>query len=370
MQAAPHTGSPHLAAAQGSVETSRPEAGAVDRPTLLFWTYDPEVPSFRHRFRHLIPELEARGWRCRVVQASRGRFFLRLLAHRSELRKVSLLVLAKVRLGLGEGVLLRRLTRRVVFDFDDALFLRQPRRPGAAPDRSRLRRRKFAATCRVCDLVLAGNDFLAAAARPWSRRVEVLPTPVDLEAYPELPPTRRDRGAVVWIGRPENLVYLEPLRPAFVALARRVPDFRLRVICSRFPDWPDVPLDRIMWSAAGEAEQLATAAVGIMPLSDDDWARGKCAFKLLQYMAAGLPTVASPVGENREVVVEGETGFLASGPEAWSQRLAELLASPELRARLGAAGRERVRQNYARQVIAPRAVELLEQAAAHDCGCY
>lgn len=348
----------------GDAERHRRAAVAnVDRPTLLFWTYDPEVPSFRHRFRHLIPLLEARGWRCRVVQADRGRYFRRLLAHRAELRQASLLVLAKVRLGLGEAMLARRLARRLVFDFDDALFLRQPRRPGASPDRSWLRHRKFAVTCRACDLVLAGNDFLAAAARPWSRRVEVLPTPVHLDAYPELPPAARQDGAVVWIGRPENLVYLEPLRPVFARLAGQVPEFRLRVICSHFPDWPEVPIERVPWAGATEAEQLATAAVGIMPLSDDDWARGKCAFKLLQYMAAGLPTVASPVGENREVVMEAETGFLASDPDQWFRRLEELLASAGLRARLGAAGRERVRQRYARQVIAPRAVALLEAAA-------
>lgn len=340
------------------------ESGARESPLVQFWTYDPDVPSFRHRLSHLIPRLAARGWRCRVVHATRGRHFLRLWARRRDLREASVVVLAKVRLGLGEGALLRRLARRTVFDFDDALFLRQPRCPGQPPDRSWLRRRKFAATCRACDLVLAGNDFLAAAARPWSRQVAVLPTPVELESYPETPPADRHGDTVVWIGRPENLVYLEPLRQVFADLARRVPTFRLRIVCSRFPDWPEVPLQRVAWSHETEVEQLATAGIGIMPLSDDDWARGKCAFKLLQYMAAGLPTVASPVGENTEVVTDGETGFLVSGPELWSRRLAELLAAPELRSALGAAGRERVRQRYDRRVIAPRAVGLIENVAA------
>lgn len=343
-------------------------SGARESPLLELWTYDSELPSFRHRWSHLIPRLEARGWRCRVVHAPRGRYFLRLRARRAELREASLVVLAKVRLGLGEGVLLRRWARRVAFDFDDALFLRRPRQAGQAPNRSRLRRRKFAATCRACDLVLAGNDFLAAAARPWSRRVEVLPTPVELESYPAAPPADRHGDTVVWIGLPENLAYLEPLRPVFADLARRVPAFRLRLVCSEFPDWPEIPLQRVRWSAATEVEQLATAGIGIMPLADDDWARGKCAFKLLQYMAAGLPTVASPVGENAEVVTDGETGFLASDPELWSRRLEDLLASPELRSTLGAAGRERVRRRYDRRVIAPRAVGLIEGAAVPTPG--
>ena len=337
--------------------------GEARRGTVRFWSYDPSVPSFRHRLAHLVPELEARGWRCRVETAPRSRHLVRLVERRRELAESALVVLAKVRLGVGEGPLLRRLARRVAFDVDDAMFVRQPRRRGEAPDGSWLRRRKFAATCRACDLVIAGNGFLADAARPWSRRVEVVPTPVELDAYPELPPGERRGRTVVWIGRPENLVYLAPLRPVFAGLAGRFEDFRLRVICSEFPDWPEVPVERVAWAEAREGADVAAAGIGIMPLTDDDWSRGKCAFKLLQYMAAGLPTVASAVGENREVTVDGETGFLARGAEAWERRLAELLAAPELRARLGAAGRERVRERYDRRVVAPRAVALLEEAA-------
>jgi len=332
--------------------------------TILFWSYDPSVPSFRHRLAHLVPWLEARGWRCRVERAPRSRYVVRFVERRRELAETSLLVLAKVRLGVGERRLVRRLVRAVAFDVDDAMFVRQPRRPGEAPDTSWLRRRKFAATCRASDLVIAGNEFLAAAARPSARRVEVVPTPVELAAYPEVPPEARAARTVVWIGRPENLVYLAPLRPVFAGLAERFSGFRLRVVCSRFPDWPEVPVERVPWSAEREVVDVATAGAGIMPLSDDDWSRGKCAFKLLQYMAGGLPTVASAVGENREVTVEGETGFLVRGPEEWSRRLGELLAAPGLGARLGAAGRERVRRLYDRRVIAPRAAELLDGLAA------
>ena len=332
--------------------------------SILFWSYDPSVPSFRHRLAYLVPGLEARGWRCRVESPPRGRYLLRLLERRRELGEAALVVLAKVRLGIGEGRLLRRLARRVAFDVDDAMFVRQPRRSGEPPDASSLRRRKFAATCRASDLVIAGNGFLADAARPWAKRVEVVPTPVDLDAYPVLPPEGRRGRTVAWIGRPENLVYLAPLRPVFADLAGRFPDFRLRVICSEFPDWPEVPVERVLWAEEREGSDVATAGVGIMPLSDDDWSRGKCAFKLLQYMAAGLPTVASAVGENREVTVEGETGYLVRGAEEWAERLAALLAAPELRARLGAAGRERVRRLYDRRVVAPRAVDVLAELAA------
>ena len=109
-------------------------------------------------------------------------------------------------------------------------------------------------------------------------------------------------------------MYLEMIRPALARLAARHPALSVRVICSAFPDWPEIRIERIPWSAATEAASLAAAHIGVMPLTDDEWSRGKCAFKLLQYMAAALPCVASPVGANTEAVVDGVTGFHARSP--------------------------------------------------------
>lgn len=292
-----------------------------------------------------------------------GRYAFRFLEERKAVAAADVVVLAKLRLAMGEGLLVRRMARRVVFDFDDALFLSQPRGDGEPAEVSWLRSRKFALTCRTAHLVLAGNEYLAAAAEPWSRRVEILPTPVDLASYPSEAPADRHVRTLVWIGRPENLRYLEPLRPVLAEVAERFPEMRLRVICSRFPDWPEVPIERVEWSRRSEVRDLATCGIGIMPLTDDGWARGKCAFKLLQYMAAGLPCVASPVGMNRDVVVPGSTGLLAEGLDEWREALARLLTTPEEGAAYGAAGRELVRRRYARSVIAPQAISLLESVA-------
>ncbi len=151
------------------------------------------------------------------------------------------------------------------------------------------------------------------------------------------------------------------IRPAFARLAMRVPDLRLRVICSAFPDWPEITIERVAWSSATEARELASAHVGIMPLSDDAWTRGKCAFKLLQYMAAGLPCVASPVGANAEAVVDGVTGFHASDVDQWVSRLGALLESPELRAQFGAAGLAHVQARYSMSAYRARYLELLSR---------
>ncbi|MDX1643204.1 MAG: glycosyltransferase family 4 protein [Thermoanaerobaculia bacterium] len=335
---------------------------------MLFCTYDPEAPSFRHRLAPLIPLLEARHWRCAVWQVPRGRYGLRFLEERSSVAAADLVLLAKLRLGMGEGLLMRRLARRVVFDFDDALFLSQPKADDDVAKQSWLRRRKFDLTCRTSDLVIAGNDYLAAAAGRWGRRVEVLPTPVDLAAYPRQAPADRRTRTLVWIGRPENLRYLRTLRPILADLAGRFPDMRLRIICSRFPDWDDVPIERIEWSESSEVRHLASCGIGIMPLTDDGWARGKCAFKLLQYMAAGLASVASPVGMNREVVVDGTNGLLAGEPDEWRGALEQLLSAPERCLALGRAGRELVAERYDRRLVAPRAAALLESVAAPTRG--
>jgi len=329
----------------------------------LFWSYDPELPSFRHRLAPLAAELERRGWSTAVDRFPKRRYLRRILERRRTLAAADLLVYAKINLAPGERALLARLAPPAVFDFDDALWLRKPRRPGAPPGRSRFRERKFAASCRAAGLALAGNEFLAARARRESARVAVAPTGVDLAAYEAVP--RADDGrTVVWIGLPENLPYLAPIRPALARLAATGAAVRLRVVSSAFPDWPEIPIERVEWSAAEEIAALSTAAIGVMPLADDDWSRGKCAFKLLQYMAAGLPAVASPVGQSADVVIPEETGLWARTTEEWEAALARLLASAELRQRLGRAGRAVLRDRYEAAAIARRSADRIERLLA------
>jgi glycosyltransferase involved in cell wall biosynthesis len=160
------------------------------------------------------------------------------------------------------------------------------------------------------------------------------------------------------------LIYLDMIRPALARLAKRHAGLRLRVICSAFPDWGDVQIERVPWSSDTEAQSLAGAHIGVMPLTDDAWSRGKCAFKLLQYMAAALPCVASPVGANTEAVLDGVNGFHASVVDEWESCLEKLIVSPQLRAAFGAAGRRHVEQRYSMRNYQARYVELLGRFAA------
>jgi glycosyltransferase involved in cell wall biosynthesis len=263
-----------------------------------------------------------------------------------------------------EARLFASFSRHRIFDVDDAIYVRKPRRLGDAPDESPWRKQKFAATCRWVDMVVAGNDVLAGVARVSARDIAVLPTSIDTACYRPTSAGPDDPPTIAWIGSPENLIYLEMIRPALARLAKRHPALRLRVICSQFPDWSDVAVQRVLWSSATEAESLAGAHIGVMPLTDDAWSRGKCAFKLLQYMAAALPCVASPVGANTEAVMDGLNGFHATSLQEWELSLEKLIASPGLRAQFGAQGRARVEQRYSLRAYRANYLNLLTRLAA------
>jgi glycosyltransferase involved in cell wall biosynthesis len=333
-------------------------------PNALLIGYDPDQPSFRHRMLTLVGVLETAGWQVRIERFPGGRYGVRTWERRRLLRWADVTVLHQIKLSALEAHLFAALSRRRVFDVDDAIYVRKPRRLGEVPDDSVWRKRKFAATCRSVDVVAAGNEVLAGVARASARQTVILPTSIDASAYRASTAVQEDAPTIVWIGSPENLEYLELMRPALARLARRHPRLRLRVICSRFPHWPEVRIERVEWSSATEVESLAAAHIGVMPLSDDEWTRGKCAFKLLQYMAASLPCVASPVGANTEAVIDGVTGFHARRPEDWERTLELLIESPELRSRLGAGGREHVEDRYGMRTYQRRYLELLARLTA------
>jgi len=218
-----------------------------------------------------------------------------------------------------------KMAPRSIFDFDDAIYLRHPE--------------KIAAICSRATRVIVGNETLAAFARKHTDRVSIVPTAIDTDRYV---PGQRDGKTVVWTGSAENLKYLAAIRPRI-----RQP---LRVVCNRKPDFD---CEFIPWSPATEVSALRDAAVGIMPLPDEEWTRGKCGFKLLQYMACGLPSVASPVGVNPDII--GDTGVVG---EHWEAAIEKALSMD------GAAARARIQERYSVQAVFPRWWDAIQAALA------
>jgi glycosyltransferase involved in cell wall biosynthesis len=245
-------------------------------------------------------------------------------------------------------------------DFDDAIFHNYDLHRSAWV--RRIYGRRIDRLMEGARLVIAGNRYLAdRATATGARWVEVVPTVVDLARYPAKQ-TYSDaaKPRIVWIGSPSTVQYLLELSEPFGVLAKRQP-FTLRVIGGGTITVPGVDVESLPWSADTEAAVLAECDVGIMPLRDTPWEQGKCSYKLIQYMACGLPTVASPIGANRDVVIEDETGFFADTAYAWVEKMELLLSDAALRQRLGQAGRARVETEYCLQQTAPRLARLLTE---------
>src|SRR5437764_1418375 len=223
-----------------------------------------------------------------------------------------------------------------VVDYDDAWFHRYENH-WLSP----LLGRKVDAVMRVAHTVVAGNDYLARHARQaGARHVEIVPTAIDLERYRDLPAAPKGEGATVgWIGIPLNAHYLTIVEPALRAVAG-ADVIKLHVVGAPVPpQLAGIPAESFPWSEDSEIARIAAFEIGIMPLHDTPWERGKCAYKLLQVMAAGKPVVASPVGANIQIVQHGINGFLAATTEEWADALLRLANDPALRQRMGAQAR-------------------------------
>jgi glycosyltransferase involved in cell wall biosynthesis len=318
----------------------------------------PQHVCCRYRISAFQPLLELSGYSLEIRALPR-RWWTRL-AFYPQLRGSNVILQRKL-LPAWELALLRRQVHRLVFDFDDALFLRDSFAAKGLHDRRRLRR--FAATVRACDVVVAGNAFLASEAARYtdSALVRVIPTCVDPAHYQPLQ-NKPISGTVnlVWIGSSSTLQGLEKIAPLLEELGRTVPNLGLKVICDRFPALQHMAVWPCRWSEATEAADLASADVGISWIPDDLWSRGKCGLKVLQYMAAGLPVVANAIGVHGEIIRHGETGFLVETPAEWVSAIRALTTDPQLRQRIGAAGRQMVEVHYGVRSGARAWLELLD----------
>jgi glycosyltransferase involved in cell wall biosynthesis len=248
---------------------------------------------------------------------------------------------------------------RYVVDYDDAIFHNYDLSTNFL---KRALRTKIDTIMRGSMLVMTGNSYLADRARQaGADRVEIVPTVIDLEHYRTPPVGEHDHLVVGWIGSPATVKYLEAVAPAMRRLAAEMP-LQLRVVGAHFES-PGLDVVCEIWTEASEVRQISGFDIGIMPLSDSPWERGKCGYKLIQYMACGLSVVASPVGVNEQIVQHGDNGFLAATEDEWLAALRNLGADRRLRKRMGQNARWVAENKYSMQVTAPRVAGMLREAA-------
>lgn len=346
---------------------------------VLFLTAGSQVPSSRFRVLQFLEPFSARGVECTVRSAYGDRYndyldrpwsaAYKLLsrakraAHTLDGGQFDIIFLQRTSFpytALPE-VVVSRFNSRIIFDYDDAIFL------GPSGRHSWSRRRTFDQVVRVSAHVVAGNGYLAERARA-PEKTSVIPTVIDTYRYRPLKAAKRPDGSVVvgWMGTSSNFRYLEAIVPELLDALDQLPTARLRIVsnASFAPLLGHPRVEHARWSEDQELNDLRSFDIGLMPLVDDRWTRGKCGFKMIQYMAVGVPVIASAVGANREIFRGSGAGYLVDAPGQWAEALRRLAGEPALRQAQGQAGREHVCRSYSIESVIDRYLEIFAAVAA------
>ncbi|MDD5449070.1 MAG: glycosyltransferase [Candidatus Omnitrophica bacterium] len=249
----------------------------------------------------------------------------------------------------------RRLGKKIIFDFDDAIYL-----PNVSRANSVIKvlknQNKVKKIIRLSSVVIAGNSHLKKYASNYNRNVVVIPTAIDTEKYSAIKKIQPQNEplCIGWSGSYTTVQHLLMLKEVLRKIYNRY-KISIKIIGSA-PNFKmgDIPLTVAEWSMETELEELVGLDIGFMPLPDDEWGRGKCGLKALQYMALGIPAVCSPVGVNQEIIEDGINGFFASSEAEWVEKISRLIENPELRRSIGCAGKKTVEERYSVKANFPK----------------
>ncbi|MCB1050505.1 MAG: glycosyltransferase family 4 protein [Acidobacteria bacterium] len=322
--------------------------------SVLFFVEGDRMPAPRYRVFQFLPYLQERGWHCELALLHRGKphpiYYWRGLgsaykfvvrskrwfqASRAKSFDVAFVQRLAVPFSAAAEQRIQHQNPKMIFDFDDAIY--QTEGQEDVPSR----RKAFQKVVSIAQHIVAGSTFLASQTGAEAK-TSVIPTVLDTDRYHPL--AKKNGGKVVgWMGSHSNYANFGPLLPELTQMAGR--GYCVRFVSDRPPPFQLPNMEYRAWSPERELADLQSFDVGLMPLLDTAWNRGKCAFKLIQYMAVGIPVIASPVGANREVVRDGENGFLAEQGE-WLEKVVTLLESPKVARAMGERGRERCVQHY------------------------
>ena len=327
---------------------------------------DSPLASSRYRIYEYVPDLRARGFQVQVLDPPGRRLWARLryyLGLMKECRAADVVVIQKRLFPSVVLAAVRKCSRRLLFDMDDALFTCPPDMPDDK-FRAHMTLKRLRATLKASDAVVCCNNCLARFTREHNHDVVIIPTPVDIR-----PIHSRPKGSVLKIGWLGNVaVHDRNLRLLRTPLERLYEDFDFELVLIDSGNDRTVvladskfPVRRICTRGEGVLDEIAKVDIGVMPLEDNPWNRGKCAFKILVYMAESLATVASGVGMNADLIVHGQNGYLAHSDEDWYRSLQALAQDPMLRETFGRLGRKTVEGEFSRKACLKEWVVLLER---------
>jgi glycosyltransferase involved in cell wall biosynthesis len=219
------------------------------------------------------------------------------------------------------------------------------------------------------DVVTVGNQFLKSEVLKVDQKknVFVIPTCIEMDLYPQKKKiSNRPEVILGWIGTKGNLRYLKKLEPVFETIRQRFPQVKLKVVSNDFFDSEHLPVIKKTWKLEDENADLISFDIGLMPLNDDLWSRGKCGLKIVQYLSVGLPVVCTPVGINSDIIQNGENGFWAANDQEWVDRLSTLIQNPDLRYQMGLKGIEKVKKEYSLRVTSEKLFHILQHLSQSE----
>jgi glycosyltransferase involved in cell wall biosynthesis len=320
---------------------------------LFIMTNNSNRASFRQRIEVYLDTLQANGIACEVAKLPFGsNKRLRLFKRAKEFDGV---FLHKKGLNVIDGFWLRKYSKKIIYNFDDAVMYSDKR-----PERnSRSHLIPFRRSVKLADMVIAGNSYLAEHAQRFNSNVKILPLGLKVSDYEfDCPLKNDDKIRLVWIGSKSTLNYLVEMKPILEEIGSRFDNVILRIISDEFFELRKMPVEKRPWSKDTRCIDLATSDIGLAPLPNNRFTRGKCSFKVLEYSAAGLPVIASPIGTNSIYVCDHSTGFLVRDEQEWIDRISRLINTPELREKMGQEGRLYAKK-FDISVIGKQLVELI-----------
>jgi glycosyltransferase involved in cell wall biosynthesis len=301
---------------------------------LLIVTNNPHRASFRQRIEVYLDTLQANGIECEVAQLPSSCLARQKLFKSAQ--KFDGVFLHKKKLNLLDTFWLRKYSKKIIYNFDDAIMYSDK-----TPDRnSRSHFIPFRRSIKLADMVITGSSYLAEHARKFNPNVKVLPVGLRVSDYKLDCPAKSDNKIrLVWIGSKSTLKYLAEIKPALEEIGSRFDNAVLRIICDAFFDLQNMQVEKCLWSKDTRGIDLATSDIGLAPLPENRFTKGKCSFKVLEYASAGLPVIASPIGTNSEYVRSNVTGFFATNMQEWIDRITQLIENGQLRKKMGQEGR-------------------------------